>query len=95
MSDAPDPQRLLRRADSVLETEIDGEIVLMSMDRGTCYGLDRIGSDIWRTLQTPITLAQLQDECSQRYSGDPGTIRTDVSRLLSELVSEQLVEPVP
>ena len=90
----PSGSQVLRRAEAVLETQVDGEIVLMSMEEGYCYGLDAIGSEVWLALRSPATLEQLQSMCRDRYAGDPVIIDNDVAELLSKLRAERLVEAV-
>ena len=82
----------LQRAPSILETQVDGETVLMSLESGQCYGLNRIASDLWRDLSTTTTPAELQDIYCARYKGDHATIRADVTRQLQDFLSEQLIQ---
>ena len=35
-------------------TDVNDEVVLMSMERNRCYGLGTTGSEIWRKLGNPI-----------------------------------------
>ena len=36
-----------------VSTEVENEIVLMSLERGRCYGLGETGSAVWRKLNQP------------------------------------------
>ena len=49
----------IARSPSVLAAEVDGEIVMMSIEQGLYFGLDDIGSDIWKRIDPPCLFADL------------------------------------
>ena len=71
--------------------EVAGETVLMSLERGRCYGLGEIGSEIWRKLASPVQVADLIAELSEQYEAAPGLIEQDVLELLNQLAAEGLI----
>jgi hypothetical protein len=73
-------------------TEVDREVVLMSLERGRCYGLGETGSAIWKRLERPVRIADLCAGLQAEYSGDPEVIAADVLRLLEQLLQEGLIE---
>lgn len=73
-------------------TDVNDEIVLMSMERNRCYGLGTTGSDLWRRLASPIRVSHVIAELTEQYDASPGTIETDVLNTLAELHSEGLVQ---
>jgi len=83
---------LLSRVDGHLEAEVNGEVVLMSVERGTYYGLDDIGSDIWRRLAQPATFAELCRGLAVSYDAGPEVIARDVETLLVKLRDEGLIK---
>ncbi len=83
---------VLCRSAGPLAAEVDGEVVLMSLERGNYYGLDEIGSDIWRRLEQPIRVADLVTALTADYDGDPAMIERDVLDLLTRLLDNGLVE---
>src|SRR5215475_13061419 len=36
-----------------IEADVDGEILALGIEHGTCYGLNRVGSRIWNLLAEP------------------------------------------
>ena len=78
-------------ADTVA-TDVNDEIVLMSMERNRCYGLGTTGSDIWRMLGSPVRVSDLIALLSDQYDAPSGTIEADVLTTLAELHSEGLVQ---
>jgi hypothetical protein len=93
----PTPNTLISLGDTVqwsgkqLASEIDGEVVLMNLERGHYYSLDNIGSDIWNTIEQPTNVNALCDTLAKKYSGNPATITADVLVLLNQMLEQQLI----
>lgn len=83
------------RSDNSLAAEIDDELVLMSVEKASYYGLDAIGADIWRRLSKPVLVSDLCTALGNEYDADAGTIRRDVFVLLERLAAEGLIEIKP
>jgi hypothetical protein len=79
-------------AHDVLSTELGAEHVMLNLRDGTYYGLDEVGSAIWKLLQSPVTVAEICDAILDTYEVDADRCRRDVVRLLTELVERGLVE---
>ena len=54
---------VVMRTNGFLEAEIDKEIVALSIEHGTCYGLNRVGSRIWNLLASPAQIGDLLQRC--------------------------------
>jgi hypothetical protein len=75
----------------VLSAEVDGEIVMMSIEQGRYFGLDDIGSDIWKRIDPPCSFAELIDRLATDYDADRATIAADVRALLSRMAAQDVV----
>ena len=82
------PDTVLARADELIEAEIDGDTVMMSIERGEYYGLDTIGSEIWKMLATPLSVAAICETMITRYEVAPEQCQRDVIAFLDDLVSD-------
>jgi Coenzyme PQQ synthesis protein D (PqqD) len=82
---------MISRSPSVLAAEVGGEIVMMSIERGSYFGLDAIGSDIWNRIEPPCSFAALIDGLAAEYDGDRATIATDVRLLLDRMAVQNVV----
>src|SRR5262249_22710807 len=82
---------MISRSPSVLTAEVDGEVVMMSIEQGRYFGLDDIGSDIWKRLETPRSLAELIDRLASDYDADRATIAADVRELLGRMAEQDVV----
>lgn len=79
-------------SDNAVATDVNDEVVLMNMERNRCYGLGATGSDIWRTLGSPIRVSDVIARLREQYEAPDGTIERDVLGTLAELYSEGLIQ---
>jgi Coenzyme PQQ synthesis protein D (PqqD) len=79
-------------AGDVLSSELGSEHVLLNLRDGIYYGLDDVGSDIWKLLQNPVSVGQICGAIIETRDVDPERCRRDVVKLLGELVERHLVE---
>jgi hypothetical protein len=82
---------IVSRSPSVLTAEVDGEVVMMSIEQGRYFGLDDIGSDIWKRLDSPCSFAELIDRLARDYDADRATIAADVRALLGRMAEQDVV----
>lgn len=75
--------------------DLDGELVLMSVEAGRYYGLDAIGGEIWSLLERPIRVEALCADLAARYDAEPGIIARDVLNLLDQLLAHDLIKADP
>jgi hypothetical protein len=81
----------LIRCDDLLEADVNGEIVALHIQRGQCYGLNAVASDIWRLLAQPVTREEICQTLLKDYDIDQASCRGEVAKLISDLEAEGLV----
>jgi Coenzyme PQQ synthesis protein D (PqqD) len=82
---------LVKLANDLISAPVDGEVVILSVERGTYYGLDEIGTEIWQRLDSPVRVDVLCEDLAAKYAADRRTIERDVLTLLESLLAEGLV----
>jgi Coenzyme PQQ synthesis protein D (PqqD) len=82
---------IVSRSPSVLTAEVGREIIMMSIEKGNYFGLDHIGSDIWKRIEPPCSFATLIDGLAADYEADRATITTDVKNLLNRMAERDIV----
>jgi hypothetical protein len=82
---------VISRSPAVLTAEVDGEVVMMSIEQGQYFGLDDIGSDIWKRLDPPCAFADLIDRLAADYDTDRASIAADVRALLETMAERDVV----
>ena len=88
-----DPDTRIVRSSETLATDVDGEIVLISIADGQYYGLDAVGSEIWRRLAAPKQVSALCEELKAHFDGDPDVIEREALAFLDTLAGNRLVLP--
>ena len=81
----------LKRTSHLLETDVHGEVVALDVEKGQCYGLDSIGTEVWRLLEQQTSVAEICWNLASRYDVDEQTCRADVLKLVGELNDEGLL----
>ena len=84
-------ETVFRKVADLLESDVDEEIVALDMDKGQCYGLNAVGSRVWRLLDTPMSLEDICRTLQDEYEVEPALCREQIGRLLADLQSEGLV----
>lgn len=90
---ALDPSAPLVRSPDIIASEVDGELVLISIQDGKYYGLDAVGSEIWRLLEEPKSVAALVAALQAHFEGDAGAIEQDTIAFIDQLAAQTLVRP--
>jgi hypothetical protein len=85
------PDTMFRKNAELLESNIDDEIVALNVEKGQCYGLNAVGSRVWRLLDTPLSLGEICSTLQSEYQVEPEACLDEVSRLLADLQSEGLI----
>ena len=89
-----DDNKRFVRCEEMLEADVNGEIVALHVERGQCYGLNSVASEIWRMLEEPKSLDEICGTLTSDYDVDSATCRSEVVTLLSQLKHEGLVKEV-
>lgn len=80
------------RKEEVLASEMDGEIVMMSVTQGKYFSIGQSGVAIWGLLDQERTVTELVQLLRERYEVDEETCRREVTRFVELLVQKELVE---
>lgn len=81
---APDT-RLQRKDDRYLANPVGEEIVLLNLDTGDYLGLNRVAASIWRLLEHPISMADLEHALMSEYDTDLRTCRDETLAFLHRI----------
>lgn len=83
------------RTTSALDAEIDGEVILLSVEQSSVFGLGPVGTRIWHLVDRAIRVDDLCATLVREFAVTPETCIEQVNEFLNELLSEGLVEVVP
>jgi Coenzyme PQQ synthesis protein D (PqqD) len=86
---------IIARSSVPVSADVAGETVLMSLERGKCYGLGLTGTEIWKRIEYPVRVSELTASLAKEYDADPSIIERDLLELFLQLKGEGLVEVRP
>lgn len=83
-------------SDRQISCDVGEEAVLLSMEDGEYYGLNSIGSSIWKLLQQPRPVASIRDELLAEFPDvEPATCESELLSFLATLREMRLIECRP
>lgn len=86
---------MVHRCGEMIEAEVDGELVALHVDKGTCYGFNGTATRIWAMIEQPRRFSELKEELLREYDVDAATCEAQLMELLDELAADGLVEIRP
>jgi len=82
---------LVQRNPKLIANQMDGEIVMMSVDNGEYYGLDETGSRIWELMEFPVVISDLLDSLHSEFDVDKDECTRDTMEFLNDLYEKDLL----
>lgn len=77
--------------DDVMVREVEGETVLLNLSNEQYYGLDDVGTRMWVNLTESDSIQVAFDALLAEYDVDEATLRTDVEKLVGDLMEQGLI----
>lgn len=85
-------QTIVVASQQQMSSDLDGEAIILDLSRGMYYGLDGVGAQIWRLIQQPRAVADLQAAIVAEYDVTSERCEQDLHALLGDLSSAGLIE---
>lgn len=90
-----DPDTPVYRTANQVSGEIDGQVVLLSIENGAYFKLNEVGTRIWQLIETPHTITQLTKILQKEFAVSPEQCRAEVHRFLQRLKKRHLLQMAP
>jgi hypothetical protein len=84
-------ESILVAAANQVSCDVDDEAALLNLDTGVYYGLNPLGSYIWKLVQSPVSFDVLHQRLSDEFPGEEN-IEQDLQQFLGDMVSAGLVQ---
>jgi hypothetical protein len=88
---APALDAAFRIPDEVIFRELDGEAVVLNLDTGIYFGLDAVGTRIWRLLEERKPLKAVLDTLIDEYEAPPDRLQRDLLAFVERLDDKGLL----
>ncbi len=85
------PDTIIQRRNDLLFNEIDGEVVMLSIENGEYYGMDQVGSRIWQLLEFPMNLNQITHILLEEYNTSKHQCSIDSKKFIDKLIDKNLI----
>ncbi len=86
------PDTMLQRKSGLLFNEIDGEVVMLSIENSEYYGMDKVGSRIWHLLEKPMRLRELVSALMEEFEVTEEQCTTDTIAFLKKITDKKLID---
>ena len=83
--------RTVRIGDDTIFRELAGEAVLLQLEDGMYFGLDRVGTRLWQLLAERGRLRDVFDRARDEFDVDAATLERDLLALVERLASRKLL----
>jgi hypothetical protein len=80
------------QAQGNLVSSMNGEKVMMSVQKGKYYNLGQVGGRIWDLLSEPRTIEDVTEILTQEYEVNPSECREQVATFVQSLLIEELIQ---
>lgn len=77
---------LLVRTPDLVSAGMDGETVMLDIERGEYFGIGGVGTRAWELLENPVTLGQIILTISAEYEVDQATCEEDMQGFIAKLL---------
>jgi hypothetical protein len=84
-------QSIIARNPEIIHNDIDGEVVIMSIEQNKFYGIDKIGTCIWKLLDTPKNVENIIDEMLKQYNVTREVCETDILSFLNKMAHQNML----
>jgi len=77
----------------VIQETIEGEVIIVSLDSGNYYSLNRSGGEVWQLALASYSQAEIISELQRSYLSGGVNPGDTVPGFLNQLVEHQLLKP--
>ncbi len=81
---------ILVRDRTLPAADLDGRMVILSVDAGAYLSFNSVASEIWQMLSEPRRVSEIFDALSENHDVDAATLSRDVLPFLQRLIERRL-----
>ena len=79
-------------ASDQVSASMQGEAIVLGLDKGMYYGLDEVAALVWSLLGEPRPVAEIKDRIVAEFDVDESTCERDLVAFLDDMDAEGLIE---
>ena len=81
----------ISRNPEIIHSVMDDEIVMMSVDQGLFFGIDKIGTHIWNLLETNVKVEDLIEKLVASYDVERSVCENDTLKFLNDMFVKKVI----
>lgn len=85
---------VIRKMPNLVASEVNNNLVILSIEQGRFYGIEVVGKRIWELLSQVSAINDICDVLMDEFDVQRETCEQEVFRFLDELYRENLIEIV-
>jgi hypothetical protein len=82
---------VIRQSEDIDATDLNGDKVMMNLQKGKYFALNDVGSGIWDIISRPITVKDIIDTLLKEYEVDAAVCEETVMSFLEKLKDAELI----
>jgi hypothetical protein len=94
-SSSLDLQAIVARAPDQVSGELDGRVVLLSIENGEYYHMNEVGSRIWALLERPAPVIELVERLVGEFDVERAVCERETLAFLAQLRKDGLLRVAP
>ena len=85
---------VLHRVQTVMESKVGDESMMMDIDKGMYYALNPVSSRIWALLEHPLSVEAVCTHLLEEYAVEPSVCEQEVTTFLNQLLDRKILTVV-
>ena len=85
---------VVRRSPDQVSSNVEGEVAIMSIDKGTYYMLNEVGARFWQLIETPKRIGDACLSLLEEFDTTADRCEQEIVQLGQELLEQDLIEVV-
>ena len=86
-----DDTMMVSRRENMIAADVGDEAVILDIQSGYFFQLNRTAARIWALLESPIAAGELCAKMAEAYSVDPALCRDDVIEFIADMRERELI----
>ncbi len=85
---------IVRQSPDQVSSSVEGEVAIMSIERGSYYMLNEVGARFWQLIEQPCRLGDACETLLGEFDTSRGQCEREIIQLGQELLEQNLIEVV-
>ncbi|MDV7141322.1 PqqD family protein [Tropicimonas sp. TH_r6] len=94
MTQSIDMTAIYSTSSEAMSSTLGGETILLHLASGTYFGMDAVGTLVWKLLGEELTPKEICARVTEEFENVPDQVSDDILAFLEQLAAQDLIAPV-